>query len=176
MTAKSTAARVKEVLRAGAAKEALASTTAGQVADGGALPQDCSYIKPTKIPPSLEQLFPKLAKKIQQRREHRYSSNWDQKEKPISCSECLCEQPSTEKNTTLTRVHRWRVGDYHQIAKRIQGLGKQPKSSRAYQVTLLKEENAQNSERDPQDALWAEMIKGKEERQFQIGRITKYFS
>lgn len=45
-----------------------------------------------------------------------------------------------------------------------------------HSVSVVDETDEQEKIEQSQDELWREMIKPHEERQFQIGRVTNYFS
>ena len=75
------------------------------------------------------------------------------------------------------RVKRWKIKECQGIAKKIKDLSKQKAGSDHHKIEVLDDKPEKKDRGDKiQDELWQEMMKSKEERQFQIGRITTYFS
>jgi len=168
MSAKSIADRVKAVLK-------------GKVSPSEQVPREnsfvCNLVKIPRLPATLLRLFPQLAKKLAQRKASHVSSEWNQESKQTHACGCHVENPLPPGADLIpARVKRWRLKEYHLVARKIQALGETKESSRKYDITLLQEETPTSQSQSSQDALWEEMIKAKEERQFQLGRITKYFS
>lgn len=175
MTAKFSAQRVKELLQSGAVWSLPLSASSPKGEGDPAHALECSYFKLPKIPPSLEILFPKLAKKIQERQKKRCITLWKQQEKEVP-QERFSTFVSLDNVPLLSRIQRWRAGDYLNFARHIQKHGKQKDPVHTHHITWLHEMGTESSSKDSQDALWEEMIKGKEERQYRIGDVTNYFS
>jgi hypothetical protein len=75
------------------------------------------------------------------------------------------------------RVKRWKIKECQHIARKIKALSGQKGAGRQFKIEDLNEDSQLlNKKENSQDELWKEMIKAKEERHFQIGRITKFFS
>lgn len=134
----------------------------------------CNLVKIPRLPATLLRLFPQLAKKFAQRKTNQVSAEWNKESKQTHAYGCHVENPLPPGADLIpARVNRWRLRDYHAVTRKIQALGEAKEPSRKHDISLLQEEvQAKQTE----DVLWEEMLKAKEERQFQIGRITKYFS
>lgn len=178
MSAKNIAGRVKAISKEKTAPE---DRKDGDVAAGKKTIFEfrCVYnlVKIPRLPATLLWLFPQLAKKFAQRKTSLISSEWSPESKQTHACGCHVENPLPPGADLIpARVKRWCLRDYHLIARKIQALGATKESSRKYNITVLQEEDSTAQSENSQEELWEEMIRVKEERQFQLGRITKYFS
>lgn len=166
MSAKNAANRVKEALKNKASVEVKESNSLLQS-------HQCNQVKFPRMPSALSHLFPLLAKKLKEKKARSVSLPLKKETIPHEVTDCAFEQVSLPGLDLIpARVKRWQLKEYHLIVLKIKTLSQYNKPSSKHDITLLSNSPLENS----QDELWEEMIKTKEERQFQLGRITRYFS
>lgn len=135
---------------------------------------ECNLVKVPRLPTTLLYLFPRLAEKIAQRKAKPVSSQWNEESKQTNAYRNSVENLTPPGADLIpTRVKRWQLRGYHTIIRKIQTLSHTTRSDHQYKTTLLQEEKPSITSQTSQDALWEEMIKTREERQFQIGHVTK---
>lgn len=139
---------------------------------------NCTLLKEPRVPEAFYLLFPSLSKKISERKTNQVSSEWNEESKQTHDKGTHIEIDSSPISDLIpARVNRWKIKEYQHIAKKIKALSNPKKESRQFKIEDLNETSQLlKGKRTSQDELWQEMMKTKEERQFQIGRLTKYFS
>ncbi len=85
---------------------------------------------------------------------------------------------SSEKAPKIAskRVQRFHSKKTTAVLKKMAELHESARRNIEHNVSVVGETDEQEKLEQSQDELWREMIKPHEERQFQIGRITNYFS
>ncbi len=171
MNAKESADRVKTLLKQG-------SSFQGQDKGESLRSHTCTAVKTPRVPELLYVLFPSLFKKISDRKTDAVTAQWNEGSKQANEVGSHVESSKTPGADLIpTRVKRWKIKEYQGIARRIKALSKYKPVTHSFQIEALNEKAEAAVRSDTtQDQLWQEMMKSKEERQFQIGRITKYFS
>lgn len=138
----------------------------------------CKAIKTPRIPELLYLLFPSLLKKISERKTNAVTPEWNEESKHTHDFGSQVESSKIPGADLIpARVKRWKISEFEGIARKIRTMSKQRAVTRRFEIQSLDEKPQTSARQDSaQDQLWQEMMKAKEERQFQIGRITKYFS
>ena len=137
-------------------------------AEGGedaVMPQKVSPLRPARLPNEIPYVIPKI---IQQLRERRAKMLTRESQKPLP----LPKDPEI----IPSKIHRWRLQEHHHVVRKIQEISKYQPSSRHYKIAMISDLSEDGNIRNPQSELWEEALKSKEERHFQLGRITNFFS
>jgi hypothetical protein len=170
MSAKDAAAKVKAVLKDKVSNEEKASAAQMQS-------HECNHVKVPRMPTGLPHLFPEMRKKNIQRKANPVTSEWKKEVERTHACGCHVENSASPGADLIpARVKKWQLRGHHLIVRKIKALSKTNEAPSKHSVTHIQQQSSKASSQDGQDALWEEMIKAKEERQFQLGRITKYFS
>lgn len=107
------------------------------------------------------------------------TKEWNKEVQQTSnCSSQIDVEPSPVASLIPARVHRWSIKNYASIARQMQMHVKPKKGEMTEKVSVISssEEQQTAKEEKKQDELWRDMMKTNEERHFNIGRITNYFS
>ena len=131
-----------------------------------------SPLKPFKLAHPMRHINYELKKSKEGKQIKISATNLEQKS--VSFLEFAQEIPANKKPLRPERFKRWRFEEQQLAKRKLQGIQKEA-SGKKRQITLMDEAQSAQEESD-QNALWQDMIKLKEERQFQITRITKYFA
>lgn len=110
------------------------------------------------------------------------TKDWSQEVKHTSDFSVALEaqrfpQSSPGSDLIPHRIHRWNIKKYSEILAKMKNTIKSKEGMKA-KVSVLGSEETKQTSRDhqKQDELWRDLIKAQEERQFQITRITNFFS
>jgi len=131
-------------------------------------------ISSSKISPNSQ-----FSTKNQQRQTAIISQDWSKEAKHTSEYSAQFE-PNLSPGAHLIpkRVHRWNLKNYAAIVGKMKALAKSKSTEMPTKVSLVKSSKAAQSEKKDKasDDLWRDLMKTNEERNFQIGRITNFFS
>ena len=112
-----------------------------------------------------------------QRQTEQVTKEWS---KEVSHTDQVSSQVpiSSEKAPGLAskRVQRFHSKKTTAVLKKMTELHESARRNIEHNVSVVAETSEQELLEQSQDELWREMIKPHEERQFQIGRVTNYFS
>ncbi|MBP7075295.1 MAG: hypothetical protein KBA81_07940 [Rhabdochlamydiaceae bacterium] len=112
-----------------------------------------------------------------QRQTEQVTKEWS---KEVSHTDQVSSQVSvsSEKAPGLAskRVQRFHSKKTMTVLKKMAELNESARRNIEHNVSVVAESSEQEKLEQSQDELWRDMIKPHEERQFQIGRITNYFS
>ncbi len=136
-----------------------------------------SYAAPSRVPSQLPKKFEPVSKV--QRKTAVVSKEWSPEVKHTSeLSSQLDSQYLPGAHLIPTRVHRWTIKNYATIVRKIKSQIKAKEQEMTAKVSHLtsSEEEKQSHEQQKQDELWRDMMKTQEERQYQITRITNFFT
>ncbi|HNA62505.1 MAG TPA: hypothetical protein PKW79_05465 [Rhabdochlamydiaceae bacterium] len=136
-----------------------------------------SYAAPSRVPSQLPQK-PEPLSKIH-RKTDIVTKEWNPEVKHTSeISSQLDSQYLPGAHLIPTRVHRWTIKNYAKIVRQIKSQIKAKEQELTAKVSHLtsSDEQKQSHEQQKQDELWRDMMKTQEERQYQITRITNFFT
>ena len=140
----------------------------------------CTAVKTPKVPTFLHLLLPILFKKISERKASLVTSQWNEEAKQTHDVGTHTQPPPSSAGADLIPRHikRWKVKEYQEILRKIKALSKRKDATHHFEFELIteKKEPTKEEKEKSQDQLWQDMMKSNEERHFQIGRITNYFS
>ncbi len=134
-----------------------------------AMTQKVSPLRPARLPNEIPYVIPKIVQKLRERRAKMLSR---ESQKPLP----LPKEPEGNQEMIPAKIYRWKLQEHHYVVQKIQEISKYQPSSRQYKIDKLADLSEDNQASSSQSELWEEALKSKEERHFQIGRITNYFS
>ena len=76
------------------------------------------------------------------------------------------------------RVIRWKLKEYQLASRRLKGLQRQieKETLKSHEITHIMQPPKPKDDNSDQQKLWQDLLRSKEERQFQITRIIKYLA
>ncbi len=160
MSLRSIASRVKDFFQRKPAVES---------GEDAVMPHKVSSLRPARLPNEIPYVIPKL---VQNLRERRAKILTRESQKPLP----LPKDPEGSQEIIPAKIHRWKLQEHHHVVRKIHEISKHQPSSRQYKIDMISDLSEDNNARSSQSELWEEALKSKEERHFQIGRITNFFS
>ncbi len=138
---------------------------------GKAFPASSSQIRT-----SAERPVPQMCSSIQRQTEQ-VTKEWSAE---VSHTDQVSSQVSTSSGKApklaSKRVQRFHSKKTSAVLKKMAELHDSASKNMEHSVSIVAETSEQKMLEKSHDELWLDMIKPHEERQFQIGRITNYFS
>ncbi|MBS0615598.1 MAG: hypothetical protein JSR58_03480 [Verrucomicrobia bacterium] len=129
------------------------------------MPKQVSTIRQARLPNEIPVVIPKIVKQLQDRRAKMLSR---QSQKPIPIPK--------DEEIIPSKIHRWKLKDPNNVVRKIKEISQHQPSSRQYKIDKILELENESEQSRTNSELWEEALKSKEERHFQLGRITNFFS
>lgn len=136
----------------------------------------CKEIKTKRLPSGLCRNFPQIRQNTATHQASRIEFDWSLEAEHAHAIGQFDLPDFLVKCGIPEKIHRWNIRDYESIARKIRSLEKTKSSGRKYHFSILFEKTDSEAPTRSDEALWQEWASSKTDRQFQIGRITNYFS